>query len=1129
VRGRIWLPRSSWRPRSPCVGCDQIITLDVYVDVAACPADQATVQLGLPEPDPARYLPTFYPSSIADNWGCGEGWGDLNSVMQTINYVLKSGPDFAAPGDTITYTVIYGRPGAAALTDIVITDTMPPYTHYVDGSGLPPPDPGWDPDPGPPLRLRWTLPGGPVTGGPTSELRFSLTVDWGNGESFEPGSGDVAAPENARLDNRAAVNWIGTSCPAKTVSSAPARTSVRRFLFWMLADNDLLFAGKLGLPDDEMTYSIFIKNTSDTKTWWDVVLWDSVPPELDPWGPGEGFDDPCSGWTMTPSGCAAATPGRVLAGARTLLTWRLDMPPGMTLALRWKARVRMSAPAGSTATNQISLLELGRTGIVGGTGASGQPREFVHDALIILRTTFFSYGAWGYQCTELTKNEPGEAFHIHFFPLNKMTNFMLYKQEHCNDVFANYGGVSPPIALLVGTCVGGFTDGGWPGCKAERAPACYWPVAYDGTFPIGEIYPTHFMYKVVSNSPFVWEIASNTEDDSADHWGYVTGSSLTFNARIHYSFMQECFTGGMPNDEFFVINTDDTRTTTELLFRWNTVERSWDFMEMAEMDPGAIWRNNTAFKYNPSTPAYISREQEYMLVSSRTSNIVWRELWGNGASELGIMAPNRENGLLVSTIGTPSTFYAFPFRQGNGHTNLAVLNVGPVSCNYVMSQYFPVGVMNSANPRGAWTPIGSNTVPSGIANAGNPDVYGSQYIAGVMPVTFTKLIQWFVRVDQLTAGTALQVMTGADMTGAWGNGGILHDITAKKSGTNFWLPQTSRQYGATKACLGYDPQSIYTIDVFCPAKGMAPRLRSYQYQPGYDATYTTNGPDEVVSFRGLTDVPTGMKRNWQVLVGGTPEDAVVQYIDAEISEKYYTLPFVSQGAYCIIIAPPVAFTGQSFWLTVVVATQTGTTKIDYCGTTSFTSTDPAGRIEASPMEAFNFTWQSNIAGGCNGGAGMNGVRIFVNVTLTVLGLQTIVANDTADGSITGLTTVMVVGSDVKLTKEPRLMIAASGDTVRFKICWSNYSSASAFTFVITDAVPVGTTFVPEGAMTALDCGNTDGVVPAVSYSTATTPGMPPAASFTGGNPVAATRWLRWTVPYAGVDTTGCACFRVNVK
>jgi len=107
------------------------------------------------------------------------------------------------------------------------------------------------------------------------------------------------------------------------------------------------------------------------------------------------------------------------------------------------------------------------------------------------------------------------------------------------------------------------------------------------------------------------------------------------------------------------------------------------------------------------------------------------------------------------------------------------------------------------------------------------------------------------------------------------------------------------------------------------------------------------------------------------------------------------------------------------------------------------------------------------------------------------------------------------------------MVAASGDTVQFKICWSNYSSASALSFVITDAVPRGTTYVPDTATNHL-CGATIPVTFDLAYSTATSSTPPAAFTTTAGSPLGAARWLRWTVKSVGIHTTGCACFKISV-
>jgi uncharacterized repeat protein (TIGR01451 family) len=340
-------------------------------------------------------------------------------------------------------------------------------------------------------------------------------------------------------------------------------------------------------------------------------------------------------------------------------------------------------------------------------------------------------------------------------------------------------------------------------------------------------------------------------------------------------------------------------------------------------------------------------------------------------------------------------------------------------------------------------------------------------------------------------------------------------------GTEFWLNQVKGRKPNGPAC----PDNIFSVTIFAPKRGMVLTSRS---QDGAYAIYTTNGPDQAVAFLRLTDIDTS--RNWKYTAAGGK--AIALYSDCKFTEKGYTAPFLETGVHYTIVVPPVVYSGQAFWITVIVQETGGMTKDDYCGTTSFTATDPTAKIEGSGMDAYNYLWDSNDAAatckaaGCIGSCD-NGVKVFIQVVFTKLGMQTIVASDTTDGSITGLASVMVVGVDVKLTKEQRFTIAASGDTVQFKICWSNYSSASAFTFVITDAVPVGTTYVPE-VPSAMSCGSTDGVSLAVAYSTSTT--SPPTGTYTTASGMLPTgvRWLRWTAPLVGVQTTGCACFRLSV-
>ena len=105
------------------------------------------------------HVPTnggFAVGSVTDTSGCRAPTADAAGPEHVIRYLDKTGPTRAAPGDTVQFTVFYGRPGAGSLTSITITDTLPPYTHYVVGSATPPPDVGFDPDWGPPPRLQWS-------------------------------------------------------------------------------------------------------------------------------------------------------------------------------------------------------------------------------------------------------------------------------------------------------------------------------------------------------------------------------------------------------------------------------------------------------------------------------------------------------------------------------------------------------------------------------------------------------------------------------------------------------------------------------------------------------------------------------------------------------------------------------------------------------------------------------------------------------------------------------------------------------------------------------------------------------------------------------------------------------------
>jgi len=1098
----------------PCgnVGFDCLCNtnLFVYMDIAACPTEGADILVGPGFNDTANPL---WPGGVADSCGCAGPWTPVQDTTdKTIHYLMKNADvGTIAPGDTINYTMYYGLPGTAPLTSIVIMDTPPPYTHLVNGSDVPPADPGFNPDLGPPMRLRWTIPGPlPTAGGGTAEVRFAMTVDWGNGEAFEPGSGDVGAPEGSWLRNGATAIFNGTTCATKTVTTPPTATIVHRFLFWKTANNDVLFAPSYGQPPDEITYEIFMKNISSSKTWWNVHVWDTVPPELDAWGPGYGMDDPCAGWTMTPSGCAAASAGKLITGGKTRLTWKLDMPPGMTISIRWKAQVRATDTAGSTALSQVSILADGMTGIVGGTGPSGAIKIFTHQAPIVLPTMYISYLAMAagsnsyFQCCNDVIPFSTQTYWLAFFPLNMKTNFDLYEQEHANDVYANTGGLSPSISSYAGACSGGL---GWfPGCGVERAPAFYLPPTFNACTTVT---PMHNLYKLVANAPLLWELDSGDNHNGAEVSTYVGTTSLTYSGYVSYTYARTCVSA-TNQDGLYYINTSSVSPTTLYAFSWNFATLAWDYVATSDVDVESVW-----FFLPPA-------QAPYRIISSDTPFIHFKALPFTGNPNTAAVAPNRENGYLVNT-GTPANFYAFAEKDVAKGGTIIVQNVGGGTATYDIYKYLsnnptlPMISTKHQSPElvgnsGIWSLRRLNDT----AAAGTAHAYQLNYDTGAANE------RSFYKVN-LKSGGPIQVFDGYRLYDSFGGGSVFHSDSGTPAGTSYWLDLT--EFGHSGKICPAPFYAVAFIDFFVPKGGVNVQATNNM---AYSASYTTNAADECVSFMGFTE-PTAPAVHALHVVATGGNIAVAQWLICSLHQKLFTAPFVAQGVHYDIIAPPVVYSGQPFWMTIIVVSVAGGTETDYCGTTSFTSTDPASLLQGSGMDSFNYTWKSNVAGSCNTGTD-DGLHIFINVTMFKLGLQTIVAADTVDGSVTGLTAVLVVGADIKLTKEQRLTIAASGDTVQFRVCWSNYSSASGFTFVITDAVPMGTTYLPDAA-TAMWCGDTDGTPVTVAYSTATSATAPASfVNITGATQApAGTRWLRWTIFDAGVQTTGCGCYRVSVN
>ncbi|MEK7475010.1 MAG: hypothetical protein AAB152_05175 [Candidatus Coatesbacteria bacterium] len=1110
--------------------CGAYFTIDIYIDITPCPGNMETVSMGFPTSGGF--------GSITDNADCIVPWYDMGSDLSTIAWAYKkSNQTTIVPGETIMYTIFYGKPGTNPLTSIQIVDSQPPYTHYVVGSGNAP-DIGYDPLIGPPDILRWTInpvPGNVPAWGPTNEIRFALSVDWGNGEGFEPGSGDVAAPEGLRLNNTAQVffNGISAGCPGSAVNP-PVSTVVKRFWFWSLGDNDILFSPTYGQPPDEMIYSIFIKNLSTTKTWWDVHMWDTVPADLDVWAPDTGLEDPCAGWTMTPTGCAAATPGVVKTGGNTIITWRLDMPPQMTLQLRWKAKVSPVAQARGTVVNIVSVLEYGRSGIANGTGYSGQPRNFAHLAPIVLPTMYTSYVGYGMGAA----NCPG--YFLFFEPLNKKTQFELRGLYYVGAGWANAGGVSASIGDYWGSCLTGFPLGGIAGCKAERVPALFDPTnVADPSAIMGLqtrqcpalIFPLHWIHKLTSNAPTLWQCLTYCTSHDQDNHTYAPATTLSYTGLMHYMWKRYAgpeWSNGW-GDGLSLINTSmdpygvhiPTLDTSVYLFKWDYGTLSWDIWATYDLAPESQAYDTTTALADVGPYRSVSSQGQLIINQGLLTNPQLNQ--GGHSDNEAAFFPTRETGNVVSKPGQTANFYGI--HQSAAQANKVVIgNLGVADAVYRVWRYIPDNLVPTPpmcaylnGTSGTWQLQGTHTAPAGIAAANNPRIYpldGAFFNVGTSSLVLSKV--------ELISGGPIQVLAGIRVYSLWSGGAVMHAADGNQTGIEYWLHYRLDEGSADKSGV----RDIYSIDVFCPKKGMVVNMTS---GAGLTTSFTTTGPDQCVAFLQIAQWPVTPPYNYKITVlpNAFQGNVVTQFIAETGSEKGYTAPFLQEGVHYEFIAPPVVFSGQTFWITVIVKDTSGTTKTDYCGTTSFTSTDPAAAIGGTGMDLYNFTWSSKAA--CTSAPDEDGIKIFLGVTLVRMGMQTIVGMDTGDGSVNGLTAILVVAADVKLQKTPKLTVAASGDTVQFKVCWSNFSSGSAFTFVITDALPVGTTFVPEASTAALSCGNTNGLNLTVAYTTAASATMPPAASFTTGNPIAGTRWLRWTVPYTGVNTTGCGCYRITIN
>jgi len=158
--------------------------------------------------------------------------------------------------------------------------------------------------------------------------------------------------------------------------------------------------------------------------------------------------------------------------------------------------------------------------------------------------------------------------------------------------------------------------------------------------------------------------------------------------------------------------------------------------------------------------------------------------------------------------------------------------------------------------------------------------------------------------------------------------------------------------------------------------------------------------------------------------------------------------------YYRIVAPPVVTSGVPFWITVVVVSDLdGNTRTDYCGTSLFTSTDPAAVIDGTPMDAFDFAWSSSTA--CSAPPDEDGVSGF-SVILTGTGTRVIALSDTVSGDIAGVAIVTVTapsGLTALLVQTPDS--PGNLQSVTYRLVVTNTGTSTISALEVVDTVSAG--------------------------------------------------------------------------
>ncbi len=1017
---------------------------------------------------------------------------------------LTGGPAIVAPGDTLTHTIAWSVTAAGALSSVVIFDTLPAYTQFVAGTGTPVPDPGWDPSVGPPSQLRWTIPG-PFAATASGTITYQTSVDWGNGEAFEPGSGDVAAPDGTLLTNRAALSWAGA--PAGAQPGASSTLLVDWFDFTKSATGD---------GSGELVYTVSLRNRSTLKTWWSVSLWDTVPSNMTAWGPGHGFDDPCLGWTMTPSGCAPYAPGRSVAAGRTILHWALDLAPGASTTLAWRAGLLPSVLSCTTVDNTAAIKASGRTFIVDGTGSSGVPA-------LAMSSTLLCPAAPPSAPAAVTATGRPERVDLEWLPAvagtSPINGYEIWR--------ATCSGCADSLLITVGSTVTTYQDGtgigaifcyrvravdslgsagpfAGPGCAAAVSPTCTVVKTQTPASPApGELTTYQLVVANPSDVP-LWlrlydtipaEFVVTSFDIPAGPFTYKGSYPSPVSGTIYEWFNGYGDAGGV----------------------WTMTITGY-----APVTPGA-WCNQALLKKEngPGPGAEVGIELSNMVCFTTTItgpgtplaltalgvtgaiNLQWDpatpgtfaisayEVW-RGACPVCTMSlyATSTATMFVDAAVIPNHYYAYMVRAGDtwgnfgGFSQTATAATPPTACPALA-----LSVTTFVSPA---QPLIDQPITFTIVVTNT----------GAATITSLTIVDTITTDDYLMRGPAKPVgQYTTDQPAPFGSPWIGNGVTAFNCGPGstvfVWSSAVTLPPGATMTFTitgtvleAYSPTPFPTLGATTPAPPGFPvnpmAIANIASAVGMNACFATDfqqdGPGMGCAGMITTLAPAGTYR---------------------------------------IAAPPSHFTTEDFWVTVVVLDVAGTTRADYCGTTSFTSTDPLALINGVPMGSFTFAWSSSLA--CSSPPDEDGITGFWIRLPSAHSSDFLNLRDAGTPVTLGGQSI-AQGIPLVTWETATPSVAKAGDLVEYRISFSNESNVSGWSVMITTsdgsfsnrvktgAIP-GAVFVTggAGAITSLWANSLGGPWNATAPTGQTDP-----------------LYLRWILAHVGGHQSGYIRYQAQV-